>query len=254
VLAEIHAVEGLAENKEFLKNAYAKIGRKKSKEKGKESFTTKDIEQVETWAVGLLRIQGVRPSLSPTKDIRIAQTLFGLEIQEEHELAEEKCASAQDLGFNFFEATLFLSKIFEENGNQKRALNELSKIRPYIQSLEFKGKYPTRWQDELDRFWRLCIETNSPKHALPACRDLSDQPDSDAAGYIAQAQEWMIRAKDLRSIPSSSKLSSETRPQQATEELRRCNIRIHRQRDHSAPALLVRRLFDVYQQAKRRPS
>jgi hypothetical protein len=137
---------------------------------------------------------------SPAKDIRIAQTLFGLEVQTKHELAEEKCASAQDLGFNSFEATLFLSKIFEENGNQKRALNELSKVRPYLQSLEFKEKHPTRWQYELDRFWRLCTETNSPQHALPACRDLSDQPYSDSAGYIAQAQQWVLRAKNLREV------------------------------------------------------
>lgn len=194
--AETNAVVGLAQNREFIKEAYAKID-----DEGK-SFTTKDIEQAETWAVGLLKIQGVRPSLSPTRNIRIAQTLFGLKIQEKHELAEERCASAQDLDFTSFEATLFLSKIFEENGNQKRALNELSKIRPYLQSLEFKEKHPIRWQDELDRFWRLCTETDSPKHALPACRDLSDQPDSDSAEYIAQAQVWMLRAKNLREVYS----------------------------------------------------
>ena len=129
----------LAKNQDFLEKAYEKI------DSSNESFTKQDIEQAEKWAVELLKIQDVRQSLSSTKDIRIAQTLVGLKIQKKHELAEERCAFAQDHDFTSFEATLFLSKIFEENGNKKRALNELSKIRPYIQSLEFKEKHPNRW-------------------------------------------------------------------------------------------------------------
>jgi hypothetical protein len=188
---ENNVVGGLVKNKDFLKRAYDTIDKR---------FTKEDIEEAETWAVGLLNIQDVRPSHSATKDIRIAQTLFGLKIQTKHELAEERSSFAQDFESTSFEATLLLSKIFGENGNQERALNELSKIRPHLQSLEFKRKDRTAWQDELDRFWRLCNETLSVKEALIACIDLWDQQESDSAEYIAQAQEWMLRAKDLRAV------------------------------------------------------
>lgn len=158
-----------------------------------------DIESVEKWAAGLLMIQHGYSSRHAGRDVRMAQTLIAISTKNHHALAVSKCQIAQGYSdSSTFEATLYLSKIFENNGDKNRALQELSRIRPYIQSSQFREKYQTRWQEELDRFWRLCNDTDSPREALTACKELSDQSTLDPAEYIEKGLEWMNKTRHLR--------------------------------------------------------
>lgn len=184
------ATDDNSEAKTFLEEARNLVGRNADLKK-------EHIKQFELWAGSLLEISDVQSSQYPTKDVRVAQTLVAME-ESDHAEAENRCELAQHHDSSSFEATLCLSKIFERNGNKKKALQELLKIRSYLQGSEFQEKSPVRWQDELDRFWQLCKETNAVKVALLACKDLSDQPLMDPAEYIDKALVCMREANHLR--------------------------------------------------------
>ncbi|KAJ4354781.1 hypothetical protein N0V95_003554 [Ascochyta clinopodiicola] len=179
----------LATHRNFIIQAYKAIE--------KNELSKDDILEAEKWAANLLKIWDTHSSLHFIKDVRVAQTLVEMEIQPHHELAEERCELAQDHESSYLEASLLLSRISEMNGNNDRALQELLKVRTYIQSSLFKQKFPDRWRDELERFWHLCHDTMSVKEALTACKDLSDQSAVVSAGCIERALEWMLKTKDL---------------------------------------------------------
>lgn len=162
-----------------------------------ERLNTEDIIRAETWAGSLLGIQDGQSSRCSTKDVRVAQTLVALEAEPGHRTAENRCELAQNHDASSLEATLCLSKIIESNGNYKQALQVYLRILPQIQRTEFRSRFPLRWRDELDKFERLCQCTNSVRIALSACKELSEQPDLDAAEYVEKASALMSKADDL---------------------------------------------------------
>lgn len=152
---------------------------------------------MEKWATGLLGIKNAHSSVYPTQDVRIAQTLFGMQVQKDHEETEKRCELSQHREPSYLQATLCLSRILEYNGKKRMALQEIFKARTYLQSLEIRETHPGHWHDELDRFWRLCDDTNSVKETLVACTELSDRF-PDRSEYVQRALEWIQRAETLK--------------------------------------------------------
>lgn len=217
----------LRENQEELGEEFPREGEQDEDAKAFESLKDIDLEQdaipmeaikvAEDWALRLLGIPTAQSRRNTTHDVRVAETYMDLG-EDGFENAQRRCEYVINREPLDVKASLCLSRVLDRKENRRRrALEELMKIRHIVQSPAYRADHQEAWDEELERFWTLCDNTNSVKEALTVCSELAEKfpnetfPSEKALGWIMTQTklDTSFEILSMRRSPEGSSMLAE---------------------------------------------